>query len=144
MLTMADKGGRGGGLDPPFWAHIICEQPLSSEKGQFVSSFCLGCFSFVSNARSSKYGQQEATKNLLIYPDMAQLFTDSIELDYLKYKFPHLSNHYSATPFIPSIPFQHVLVGISPYALFHFHHFKLGHKHECTCHFGEELSMYIF
>ena len=28
---MADKGGRGGaggGLDPPFWADIICEQPL--------------------------------------------------------------------------------------------------------------------
>ena len=27
MLTMADKGGRGG-LDPPFLADIICEQPL--------------------------------------------------------------------------------------------------------------------
>ena len=26
MLTMADKGGRGG-LDPPFLADIICEQP---------------------------------------------------------------------------------------------------------------------
>ena len=28
MLTMADKGGRGG-LDPPIFADIICEQPLS-------------------------------------------------------------------------------------------------------------------
>ena len=27
MLTMADKGGRGG-LDPPFLDDIICEQPL--------------------------------------------------------------------------------------------------------------------
>ena len=27
MLTMADKGGRGG-LDPPFVAYIISEQPL--------------------------------------------------------------------------------------------------------------------
>ena len=27
MLTMADKGRRGG-LDPPFLADIICEQPL--------------------------------------------------------------------------------------------------------------------
>ena len=27
MLTMADKGARGG-LDPPFLADIICEQPL--------------------------------------------------------------------------------------------------------------------
>ena len=26
MLTVADKGGRGG-LDPPFLADIICEQP---------------------------------------------------------------------------------------------------------------------
>ena len=29
MLTMADKGGRGG-LDPPFLADIICEQPLTN------------------------------------------------------------------------------------------------------------------
>ena len=31
MLTMADKGGRGG-LDPPppFVADIICEQPLTA------------------------------------------------------------------------------------------------------------------
>ena len=29
MLTMADKGGRGS-LDPPFFADIICEQPLFS------------------------------------------------------------------------------------------------------------------
>ena len=29
MLTMADKEGRGG-LDPPFLADIICEQPLST------------------------------------------------------------------------------------------------------------------
>ena len=28
MLTMADKGGRGG-LDPPFYADIICEQLLT-------------------------------------------------------------------------------------------------------------------
>ena len=28
MLTMADKGGRGG-LDPPFLADIIFEQPLT-------------------------------------------------------------------------------------------------------------------
>ena len=28
MLTMADKGGRRG-LDPPFLADIICEQPLT-------------------------------------------------------------------------------------------------------------------
>ena len=27
MLTMADKG-ESGGLDPPFLADIICEQPL--------------------------------------------------------------------------------------------------------------------
>ena len=27
MLTMADKGGRGG-LDPPFLGDLICEQPL--------------------------------------------------------------------------------------------------------------------
>ena len=27
MLTIADKGGRGG-LEPPFLATIICEQPL--------------------------------------------------------------------------------------------------------------------
>ena len=32
MLTMADIGGRGG-LDPPFLADIICEQPLSSDLG---------------------------------------------------------------------------------------------------------------
>ena len=89
-------------------------------------------------------GRKNQPKTYLIYPDMAQLFTDSIELDYLKYKFPHLSNHYSATPFIPSIPFQHIFVGISPYALFHFHHFKLGHKHECICHFGEELVCTYF
>ena len=30
MLTMADKGGRGGGI-PPFLADIICEQPLTSK-----------------------------------------------------------------------------------------------------------------
>ena len=30
MLTMADKGGRGG-PDPPFLADIICEQPLMAE-----------------------------------------------------------------------------------------------------------------
>ena len=29
MLIMADKGGREG-LDPPFLADIICEQPLTS------------------------------------------------------------------------------------------------------------------
>ena len=29
MLTMADKGGSGG-LDPPFFADIICEQPLNA------------------------------------------------------------------------------------------------------------------
>ena len=28
MLTLADKGGRRG-VDPPFLADIICEQPLS-------------------------------------------------------------------------------------------------------------------
>ena len=28
MLTMADEGGRGG-LDAPFLADIICEQPLN-------------------------------------------------------------------------------------------------------------------
>ena len=28
MLTMADKGERGG-LDPPIFADIICEQPLT-------------------------------------------------------------------------------------------------------------------
>ena len=27
MMTLADKGGTGG-LDPPFLADIICEQPL--------------------------------------------------------------------------------------------------------------------
>ena len=31
MLTMADKGGRGG-LDPPILADIICEQPLTGKK----------------------------------------------------------------------------------------------------------------
>ena len=30
MLTMAYKGGRGG-LDPPFLADIICEQPLRDQ-----------------------------------------------------------------------------------------------------------------
>ena len=29
MLKMADEGGRGG-LDPPFLAYIICEQPLTT------------------------------------------------------------------------------------------------------------------
>ena len=35
MLTIADKGGRGG-LDPPspFLADIICEQPLGHSKSQ--------------------------------------------------------------------------------------------------------------
>ena len=30
MLTMGDEGGRGG-LDPPFLADIICEQPLTTD-----------------------------------------------------------------------------------------------------------------
>ena len=30
---MADEGGRGG-LDPPFLADIICEQPLYDRKGK--------------------------------------------------------------------------------------------------------------
>ena len=34
MLTMADKGGSGG-LDPPFLADIICEQPLTRSSHKY-------------------------------------------------------------------------------------------------------------
>ena len=41
MLTLADKSGRGG-LDPPFLAEIICEQPLVKRESEIVSpDFCI-------------------------------------------------------------------------------------------------------
>ena len=50
MLTMADKGGRGG-LDPPFLADIICEQPLTSMDAVATSWVAMvyiqGCYGII-------------------------------------------------------------------------------------------------
>ena len=42
MLTLADKGGRGG-LDPPGLAVIICEKPLRPTEFYIAN---LGCLKF--------------------------------------------------------------------------------------------------